>query len=67
TQYLEQIEEAIALLNQGLPVEVYYDVIQDMSAMYQAQIDVILEDIENLQLKLVALEGIRAKLLEDFQ
>ncbi|OQB67527.1 MAG: hypothetical protein BWX93_01765 [Bacteroidetes bacterium ADurb.Bin139] len=38
-----------------------------MSAMYQAQIDVILEDIENLQLKLVALEGIRAKLLEDFQ
>lgn len=67
TQYLEQIEEAIALLNQGLPVEVYYDFIQDMSAMYQAQIDVILEDIENLQLKLVALEGIRAKLLEDFQ
>lgn len=66
TQYLEQIEEAIALLNQGLPVEVYYDVIQDMSAMYQAQIDFILEDIENLQQKLVVLEGIRAKLLADY-
>lgn len=68
TQYLEQIEEAIDLLNQGLPVEDWWlGVIQDMSAMYQAQIDCILEDIENLQQKLVVLEGIRAKLLEDFQ
>jgi hypothetical protein len=68
TQYLEQIEEAIDLLNQGLPVEDYWlGVIQDMSALYQAEIDCILEDIENLQQKLVVLEGIRAKLLEDFQ
>ncbi|HPK39880.1 MAG TPA: hypothetical protein PLT29_08345, partial [Bacteroidales bacterium] len=68
TQYLEQIEEAIDLLNQGLPVEDYWlGVIQDMSALYQAKIDCILEDIENLQQKLVVLEGIRAKLLEDFQ
>ena len=67
-QRLERIEEAIEMINQGIPVDLGWwgGLIQDMSAMYQAEIDVILEDIENLQQKLVILEGVRAKLLEDY-
>lgn len=64
---LREIEEAMSLLEQGLPIPSFMGLIENEAARYQAQIDAILVDIDNLQQKLVVLEGIRAKLLEDFQ
>jgi len=67
-QDVAAIEQIMALLEQGLPApDLWGDLIQDRTVLYQAKIDAILLDIENLQQKLAILEGIRAKLLEDFQ
>jgi hypothetical protein len=64
---LAAIEEAMAIFEQGLGLRTYYGFIDDMTAIYQAEIDRVLEDIANLQQQLIILEGIRADLLEDFQ
>jgi len=64
---LAAIEEAMAIFEQGLGLPSYYGFIEDMTAIYQAEIDCVLEDIANLQQQLIILEGIRADLLEDFQ
>ena len=66
-QDVAAIEQIMALLEQGLPApDLWGDLIQDRTVLYQAKIDAILLDIENLQQKLAILEGIRAKLLEDY-
>lgn len=44
----------------------FMGLIENEAARYQAQIDIWLEEIQNLQQKLAILEGIRAKLLEDY-
>lgn len=64
---LRRIEEAIALYEQGLPMPSFMGLIENEAARYQAQIDIWLEEIQSLQQKLVILEGIRAKLLENYQ
>ena len=63
---LRRIEEAMSLLEQGLPMPSFMGLIENEAAAYQAEIDAILVEIENLQQKLVVLEGIRAKLLADY-
>jgi hypothetical protein len=43
------------------------DFIADETAIYQARINAILEDIANLQQQLIALDNIRSGLIENYQ
>jgi len=64
-QELRRIEENMAL-EAGYGVIWWGDFIADETAIYQARINAILEDIANLQQQLIVLEGIRAGLVEDY-
>jgi hypothetical protein len=67
-QELRRIEENIALYDAGYGVYTWWGgFIADESAIYQARIDAILEDIANLQQQLIALENIRSGLIENYQ
>lgn len=63
---LNAIEEALAIWEEGLGLPTFWGFVENETARYQARIDAILEDIANLQQKLVILEGIRAGLVEDY-
>jgi hypothetical protein len=66
-QELRRIEENMALYEAGYGVIDWWgDFIRDETAIYQARIDAIVEEIANLQQQLVILEGIRAGLVEDY-
>jgi hypothetical protein len=67
-QELRRIEENIALYEAGYGVYTWWGgFIADETAIYQARIDAILEDIANLQQQLIALENIRSGLIENYQ
>ncbi len=67
-QELRRIEENIALYEAGYGVISWWGgFIADETAIYQARIDAILEDIANLQQQLIALENIRSGLIENYQ
>jgi hypothetical protein len=66
-QELRRIEENMALYEAGYGVYTWWgEFIQNETAIYQAKIDAIVEEIANLQQQLVILEGIRAGLVEDY-
>jgi len=68
-QALRRINEAFALYEQGLPMPdliFWGNVIENETLLYQAKIDFWLLEIGKLQNELTVLEGIRAKLLEDY-
>ncbi|MDD2642881.1 MAG: hypothetical protein PHX11_08195 [Bacteroidales bacterium] len=67
-QELRRIEENIALYEADYGVISWWGgFIADETAIYQARIDAILEDIANLQQQLIALENIRSGLIENYQ
>jgi len=63
---LNEIEEALAIYEEGLGLPTFRGFIENETARYQARIDAILLDIENLQQQLLILEGIRADLVADY-
>ncbi|MFA5302697.1 MAG: hypothetical protein WC395_08430 [Bacteroidales bacterium] len=63
---LNRIEQALAIWEEGLGLPTFWGFIENETAWYQAQIDAILVEIENLQQQLIVLEGIRTGLLEDY-
>jgi len=66
-QELRRIEENMALYEAGYGVIDWWgDFIVNETAIYQARIDAIVEEINNLQQQLIILEGIRAGLVEDY-